>query len=483
MSLKISQFIQIDQKLKQAVYLQVAEQLVYGIRQGYLKDGDQIPGSREIAKQLKIHRKTVVAGLEELKAQGWLLSVPSKGTFVVDLEQKSSRFISPFQQKASFCYHKSFLLDELGEQKKHALIFQAGEPDDRLIKRGELGRFYSAALKRTDKWSHWRFLNRKGPSFFEKQLVHYLKQHRQLQLEPEQILVTQKHQVLLYILGQLLIRPGDGVLVAEYGNPYANMVFQQNGARLYTLPLDSEGLQIGQIEEYLERYSIKFLYLQSRYAYPTTLSLSENRSNRLMQLARQKGLLLIEDDAYAEFSFERGSSSYFLKGTEDFPLIYLGKLGGFMPEGFRTNMMFGPTELIQEAKKYLALFAANEEIKQQAIGEMIYEGAMTRYARKATKLYQARRDYFDQLLQHYLGEELSYNLPKGGLAFWLQMHYPLNLSLLRTKAFEEELFLSRQCLFQNRKLMALRLGFGDLNQEEMTQAVKRLKKALERSRS
>src|SRR5512136_237339 len=67
---------------EQPRFLRIAHAIVRDIRRGRLKPGQRLPGSRRLASELKVHRNTVLAALEELKGQGWLTTSPWRGTFV-----------------------------------------------------------------------------------------------------------------------------------------------------------------------------------------------------------------------------------------------------------------------------------------------------------------------------------------------------------------------------------------------------------------
>ena len=74
--------IKLDKSCKQPIYLQLANQLIEFIKSGILPANTRLLGTRTLADLLKVHRKTIVACYEELDLQGWVESIPKKGTFV-----------------------------------------------------------------------------------------------------------------------------------------------------------------------------------------------------------------------------------------------------------------------------------------------------------------------------------------------------------------------------------------------------------------
>ena len=93
----------INKNDKEAVYIQIAQQIVHAIQLGSLQTGDRLPGTRVLSKILHIHRNTAVKIYEELALQGWIIITPNKGTFVNNSETKTAR-IPTLQSLPSYNY-------------------------------------------------------------------------------------------------------------------------------------------------------------------------------------------------------------------------------------------------------------------------------------------------------------------------------------------------------------------------------------------
>lgn len=477
-----SQFIKIDRRKSDPIYLQIVYQFIQAVQGRLLEVGNKIPGSRRLSKDLNVHRKTIIAALDELQTQGWVTTVPSVGTFVEnpDLNAKGNQNSVATQQlneKASFVYRKSFLLDSPEQKDRYPYVFTDGSPDYRIIKPKELGRFYTAALKRKNLLAQTpTYLSETNP-FFKEQLSYYLNLTRGLHISKNNLVTANSRQVLLYILTQLLVQPGHRVLVGEYSDHYANMVFQQAGAKIVTIPMDKEGIQVDFIRENFRSGSIKFLYVNPQHQNPTTFSLSEKRRQELITLANDYNFILVEDDPDYELTYEISTNIPLIKRNHSNNVLYLGCFGRFLPPGFQADFMVGPVDFMEEAHKHLNIFGNMDQIKEQALGEMINEGDIHRYRRKALQTYRARRDSFASLITEHFPTQLDFTIPKGGLAFWLEVKQRISLSKWADKCHELGLFIPRTCLYQNKKLTALRLGFGNRKEEDMKEAIKVLKHA------
>lgn len=477
-----SQFIKIDRRKSDPVYLQIVYQFIQAVQSRLLEVGNKIPGSRRLSKDLNVHRKTIIAALEELQSQGWVTIVPSVGTFVEnpDLNSKNNQnsvATKQLNEDASFVFRKSFLLDSPAQKDRYPYIITDGIPDYRIIKTKELARFYSAALKRKNLLTKpSSYLSETNP-FFKEQLSYYLNLTRGLHISKDNLVIANSRQILLYILTQLLVQPGHRILVGEYSDYYSNMVFQQAGAKVTTIPMDDEGIQVTYIRDHFHPRSIQFLYICSQHQYPTTSSLSENRRQELIALAKEYDFILVEDDPDFELTYEKAAIIPLIKRSQSNNVIYLGSFGKFLPPGFQADFMIGPKDFMEEAHKHLNIFGNMDQIKEQALGEMINEGDIHRYRRKAVQTYLGRRNLFASLIKQYFPTQLDFTIPKGGLGFWLEVKQPISLSKWTEKCHELGLFIPRTCLYQNQHLTALRLGFGHMKEQEIKEAVKILSEA------
>ncbi len=482
MNIPFDQFIKIDRRKVDAIYLQIVYQFITAVKNGILTEGYKIPGSRVLSKELKVHRKTVVAALEELQAQGWVVSRASVGTFIKNPERKIKGEKSAFntniaKEKAGFEFRKNFILDPPLPQQESPFYFTAGTPDYRWIKTIELSRFYAAALRRQNVIKKISRNRLEGNPFFKEHLSYYLNLTRGFHISKDHLMTAGSRQVLLYILTQLLIKSGDVILVGEYSYPFSNMVFQQAGVKIKTLPMDREGIQVDYLRKHFNPGDLKLLYLQPQHQYPTTCCLSEKRRQELVALAREYNFILLEDDTDYELTYEKSISMPLVKMSPSANVIYMGRFGQFLTPGFQTDFMIAPKDFIEEAHKYLNIFGRRDVVKEQALGEIINDGDIHRYRRKATKMYQTRRDTFEQLLPHYFPDIFVFDRPKGGLAFWLELPPSFSLSNLSKACQQQQLSLPSSCLFQNRQKAALRLGFAHLNTLEMEQTIKTFRKA------
>ena len=481
------QLIDFDKSLSQPVYMQVSQQIVNAIQRNYLTKDTMLPGTRVLGQLLKVHRNTAVAIYEELAAQGWVEIIPNKGTFVLELALKTAKIKGPSQkinqvytasQTTGFPFQKSFHLASTIQLTNAKYSINEGKPDLRLHPVNQFTRWYSAAMKRKTLIKKWNSPSEFSYSLFQTQLCNYLNATRGFHISPNNLISTRSTEMSLYIVSQLLIKQNDLVLVGHLSNYAANMIFQQAGATIKTIPVDTDGLDIEYIKKHFIKRSIRCVYICTHRDYPTAVALSAERRLTLIQLASDYGFAIIEDDYDYDFQFEGSAMLPMASSDTNGMVIYLGKLGQSLFPSFQTGFVVAPENLISEANNYLQLLDKQGDlIQEQMLSELINEGEIYRLMKKNIVVYKQRRDDLCKLLTDYFSEIAQWNIPAGGLAIWLQFQSKISLVQLAEEAEKNDLFLPKTILYQDKNTCAIRFGFGHLDTKEMASVIKKLKSA------
>ena len=483
----LKQLITFDKTIVKPVYIQVAQQVINAIQRGYLEKGSKLPGTRVISELLNIHRNTAVAIYDELASQGWVDIVANKGTFVLIPEVSDTKIKASTQQihqaytypkVAGFPFEQSFNLASTTEETSATYAISDGKPDLRLHPVYQFSRWYSAAMKRKPLINKWNRTSALIPSVFSTQLCNYLNATRGFHIKPNNLVNTRSTEMSLYIVSRLLIKQDDLVLVGQLSNYAANMIFQQAGATIRTIPVDSEGLDIDYIKKHFVKGSIRCVYVCANRDYPTTVTLSAKRRLQLLQLAKMHGFAIIEDDYDYDFQYDGSAMLPMASADVSGMVIYLGKLGQSLFPSFHTGFVVAPENLISEAKNYLQLLDKQGDlIQEQMLVELISEGEIYRLKKKNIVTYKQRRDRLCHYLGSYFEDVITWETPSGGLAIWLRFVVSISLVKLAEEAEKLDLFLPKTILYQDKNTCAIRFGFGHLNEEELEIVIRKLKSA------
>lgn len=476
-------FILINRSSEISIYMQISNQLINAIQRGFLPFGIKLPGTRALSIILQVHRNTIVAAYEELFAQGWVESLPNKGTFIIGKNQEKPFQIKDFEKNnlehypksTGFSFKTSNILDNPFEYSNCEYIFNDGVPDIRLTQIDHHSRIYSSILKR--KAHKIGQYNQDGSEFFKKNLSQFLNLSRGLPISKNNLLITRSTEMSIYIVSEILLSENDIVLVGALSYFSVNMIFQKAGVKIQPISIDEEGINVEEVREACKKQKIRMLYLTPHHHYPTTVTLSAKRRLELLNLANEFGFIILEDDYDYDFHYDKSPILPLASADTNGMVIYIGSFGKSLVPGFRTGFIVAPENLMIEMRKYLGIIDRQGDVlMEHVLGEMIAEGEINRYLKKSLKIYQERRDYFVSLLEQNLGEYIDFQKPSGGLAVWMKWKIPVNLMQLSRNCAQNNLFIPKTLLYQNKNLTAMRLGFGNLNLTEMDKSIEILSK-------
>ncbi len=167
------------------------------------------------------------------------------------------------------------------------------------------------------------------------------------------------------------------------------------------------------------------LYTTPQRQFPTTVVLSAERRNRLLELAAQHRIPLIEDDHDSDFTF--GDQPVLPLASQDTvgQVIYTTSLGRMIAPGIRLGCIVGSADLVDKlARVQRNLELQGDHVVEWAAADLIRDGDMGRQLRKARKIYEERMHFLVKHLQQKFGEKIEVHVPGGGLALWIRFRIP-----------------------------------------------------------
>jgi GntR family transcriptional regulator/MocR family aminotransferase len=480
--LPFDKLIPTDKALAIPVYQQVAKALVQHIRSGVLKPGALLPGTRELAGILQLHRKTVVAAYDELADQGWIEAVARKGFNVT----RNLPEIKPQRWNKAYVFEKNmaasfypaggmeFQLPVLTVPPPR-LIIDDGHTDGRLAPIDLLMREYRVRWRNSFGRKQVYAALVAGSSKLRETMVGYLAETRGMQAAVPNILITHGAQMSIYITANLLLRAGDAVIVGEPGYYVANQVFNSLGAKILRVPVDERGIDVDAVEKLCRRRKVKMLYLIPHHHHPTTVTLSPERRMRLLEIAEEFNFAIVEDDY--DYDFHYSSSPYLplAASSHNNRVIYIGSFSKSLSSSIRVGFMVGPEDFIREAiykRRMIELRGDNN--MEDALATLIGNGDVGRHLKKVNRVYEARRDRLCSLLDEQLQGVVRYKRPSGGMAIWVSLDKRYPLADISGRAIRKGLYMSNGKMYNTHTTdyNSFRFGFASLTEEELEEAVK-----------
>ena len=477
--------LQLNKNSEQAIYLQIAQKIIEEIQTGRLPPTAVMPGTRDLAEILQVNRKTIVFAYEELIAQGWLVTEKRRGTFVASNLTGLSEF------KGYPHAHNVESIDSITDQaiksaaakisKQHAFIdFTEGTSDGRLVPFETFSRAFRKALL-ADTRNTSRINSPKGMEILRASIANMLNMEKNFHIDADHLCLVHSNQMTVFIIARLLTQLGDSVVFESLSNPAAREAFESCGAKILYVSTDKSGANIDELDFLASQQRIRAVYVTPQHQLPTTVTMSLERRDRLLQLAEKHDFYIIEDDCHHEFHFDEMPVFPIASLDHSNRVIYLGSLSNLLSPGIQISYLVGPKDLIERCSVEKTLIDRQDnQSLEQTVSELMESGEIQRHSRRISKTYAGRRQLMQQLMREELGDYADFDLPKGGLAFWLRFRQQVDMQSLIKHGLEENVGFSQGAIFCGSKnnVQAIRLGFGSLNEKELTAGIKRIKRAL-----
>ncbi|WP_400194338.1 PLP-dependent aminotransferase family protein [Hymenobacter sp. B81] len=463
---------------------QLSTGLIHLMQQGLLPGGSRLPGARTLATLLGVHRQTVAVAFEELAVQGWVELRPARAPRVSphlpDLgPQPLSLAPGQLAPRAGFSFPPSSIAGEWWPTP-HTQWLDDGSPDSRLAPLPALARNYRRASKRLVHPTYLGYTDPNGSLHLRRQLSQYLRATRGVPADPEHIFTTRGSIMGIYLLAQLLLAPGDTVVVAEVGYRSAEDIFEQWGARLQRVRLDGDGLCVEDVAALCQRQRVRLLYLTPHHHYPTTVTLSATRRMQLLHLAAAHDFIILEDDYDFDYHYEGSPVLPLASADRQGRVVYVGSLSKALSPAVRLGYVVASPDVVTALSAQRRLVdRQGDALVEEAVAELLAEGELTRHLKRARQHYRHRRDACVQALQAALDGWLTVTVPAGGLALWAC--WRPDIDLLRVVAHGQQLGLSytgeRHQLATGQ--WGFRLGFASLTPIEMTHRLDLLRQTVQ----
>ena len=246
----------------------------------------------------------------------------------------------------------------------------------------------------------------------------------------EDIMITTGSQHALELLADLFLDAGDVVLVEAPSYVGAVGIFRHKEAHIEHVFTDEDGISPEALAEAADRMieagkKVKLLYLVPNFANPSGVTLSAERRQRVIEVCKERGILIIEDNPYGLLYFEEQPPKA-LRAFDADGVVYLGSFSKILSPGLRVGYVLAPPAIREK------LVLANESailspatFAQMLVSEYLsiadWRGQIDTYR----KLYKEKRDAALEALEQYL-PRVKTTHPKGGFFLWLTLPEGLN---------------------------------------------------------
>lgn len=490
--------IPLDRDSQTPLYQQIKTHLRQGILSGNLAADTRLPASRQLARSLGVNRITVESAYAELEAEGLIFSRVGSGTYVLAVNdlppvpKDSPGAAWPLWQQgleARNASGRTMSPTEMLSAAGHPdpVNFASGSSDSRLFPAEDFRKVLQAVMRR-DGIAALDYGDPEGHIPLRVTIARILASQG-LQIRAENVLITAGSQQALALVAQLLLKPGDVILVESPTYSGALDLFRALGFRIVSIPIDRQGMQVEALEKLLQQHHPKLIYTIPNFHNPTGTCLSGARRHQLIVLADRYNIPILEDDFVGDLRYD-GRTQPALKALDPGGrVIYVSTFSKMLMPGLRVGF------LVSEGPVYSSLVnfkhasdLATSSLVQRGLEAYVTVGRYQAHLRRSCQEFRRRRDAMCAAIKRHLPSGVQVDTPQGGLFLWMQLPDGMSADELLPLACEKGVnFAPGSSFFPDPAGLAaghsasaswMRLNFAAQPPDEIDEGIQRLGKAI-----
>lgn len=397
----------------------LTEQIVHGIvgwlRRHRISPGVRLPSIRRLAAEQGISRYPVIEAYDRLVALGHVESRHGSGFYVANHHRKDGEGVPGLVDPRRAGNESEHILEQLNHPNESLKLSGGFIPDTWRDKDG-LG-LAIRQVSRTDAPNLVDYAAQYGHLGLRTHLLHRASQLG-IEAQPSQILLTHGASQALDLLMRYMLKPGDTVLVEDPGYYSLFGLLKLHGVNLVGIPRTRVGPDLDVLQAHLKRYRPKLFFINTVFHNPTGTTTTPQNVFRLLQLAYEHGVILVEDDIYADFQTTPTDRLATLDQLNQ--VIYVGGLSKTLSSSLRVGYVLASPSIIKDLAdiKMLTSLGGSRFIDAVA-ATMLERGTYRKYLDKLRLRIRCAIGSTIQSLENW-GWEL-FEKPVGGTFVWARV--------------------------------------------------------------
>lgn len=299
----------------------------------------------------------------------------------------------------------------------------------------------------------------------------------------DNVLITSGSQQGLDFSAKIFINPGDVIICESPSYLGALNAFKAYEADFREIPTDDNGMIMEELEKVLkETPRARMIYVIPDFQNPTGRTWAVDRRKRLVELANEYDLPVIEDNPYGALRFEGERPPSVKSFDTQGRVVFLGTFSKTFCPGLRIGWVHASEEVLN---KYILVKQGADlqtnSLAQREIHEFITGYDFEGHVENIKNVYRRRRDLMLDAIEKYFPEGVKHTYPEGGLFLWVTLPESINTKELATKALEKNVAYVPGGSFypsgdQNN---SFRLNYSNMTDEKIVEGIKRLGAVIE----
>ena len=298
----------------------------------------------------------------------------------------------------------------------------------------------------------------------------------------ENVMITSGSQQALDTIGKIFLNPGDVALVGLPTYLGGINAYRSYEGNLVGVPLDKDGMIIDVLEEKImelqkEDITPKFIYVVPTFQNPAGVIMPEARRKKLVDLANEYDLVIVEDDPYGKLRFDVDHIKPIKSFDDEGRVIYMSTFSKILSPGFRLAWTIASDEL---SRKMIickqALDLCTNTFTQFIVNDFMRSGSLDLHIMKVCEMYKPKRDIMMKAMENYFPDGYVCNKPKGGMFAWATLPEGIDTEIMFLDALKEKVAYVHGKAFSvdGSGGRSMRLNFSYANSEKIEEGMKRL---------
>ncbi len=303
-----------------------------------------------------------------------------------------------------------------------------------------------------------------------------------IQAEADDILITSGSQQGLDFSGKIFLNPGDVVVCESPSYLGALNAFKAYECEFVEVPTDDHGMIMDELEKVLANTpQARMIYVIPDFQNPTGRTWPLDRRKRLVELANQYDLPIVEDNPYGELRFEGEMLPSIKSFDTEGRVIYLGTFSKTFCPGLRIGWVSASPEILN---KYIMIKQGADlqasSISQRELDEFLSTYDLDKHVEKIKNIYRKRRDLMINTMKETFPAEVKFTYPEGGLFTWVELPKHVNARDLMVKALEKNVaFVPGGSFFPNGgHENTFRMNYSNMPEDKIVEGVRKLGEVL-----
>ena len=302
--------------------------------------------------------------------------------------------------------------------------------------------------------------------------------------EGDEVLIMTGANQGIDLTAKAIINKGDKIIVESPSFIGSLNAFRTYECELVGVDVESDGMDVSKLEEALKANpDAKLLYTIPTFQNPTGTTMSLKKRKRVLELASEYDLLIMEDNPYGDLRFA-GEDLPTLKSLDsEGRVIYCGSFSKILSPGMRLGYVIGPQKLLEKVEMLKQVNDVHTPmLTQMMCVQFMKKYDINKYIAKNRKLYKEKCDTMISAMEEYFPKgKVEWTVPEGGIFLWCTCPTITDVSVVVNKALEKKVAIvpgSNFAIDQSLPSNKFRLNFSSASKSDITEAIKRLGEVL-----